>query len=136
MRSYTELISLPDFEARFNYLKIGGVVGQQTFGLNRYLNQAFYRSKEWQRVRRAAIIRDNGCDLGLDDRPIRGAIYVHHIEPISIDSLVYADLSRVLSLENLICCSFITHQAIHYGDVDLLPKELTLRHPGDTCPWR
>lgn len=135
MRSYSELIMLSTFEERFKYLKLQGAVGKETFGGSRYINQAFYMSEEWKRVRREVIIRDNGCDLGMPDRQILTKVYIHHINPISKDTLIHGD-SSLLDLENLICCCFGTHQAIHYGDESLLPRELVVRRPGDTCPWR
>lgn len=135
IRSYSELRRLNTFKERFDYLRIGGVVGESTFGFDRYLNQQFYRSPEWKDARRQVIIRDNGCDLGIEDREILDRIYIHHLNPIAVEDVVNRD-PIIFNPEYLICCSFDTHQAIHFGDEGLLtlvPKERT---PGDTCPWR
>lgn len=134
-RSYTELTRLSSFSERFNYLKLSGSVGFTTFGGSRWLNQILYGSPEWKRVRREVILRDLGCDLGCDDRPIFGKIYIHHINPITKDDL----LKRrpcVFDIKNLICCSFNTHNAIHYSDDSILSSEPVVRKQNDTCPWR
>lgn len=131
MRTYKELIRLETFEERFSYLKLEGNVGIETFGSKRVLNQNFYHSKEWQNVRDRVIIRDMGLDLACQDRPIIGRIYIHHLNPIQP-----GDFSMALDLENLICTSFDTHQAIHYGDVKLIREEFVERRPNDTCPWK
>ena len=135
IRTYSELILLPTFEERFEYLKLNGAVGKETFGFDRYINQVFYRSKEWKKVRDIVIVRDNGCDLGILDREIYSRIYIHHMNPISIE-----DLSNkrdiILNPEYLICVTHNTHNAIHYGDADLLVKDFVERKPNDTCPWR
>lgn len=135
-KTYSELILLPTFEERYKYLKLDGHVGEDTFGFDRYLNQAFYRSTEWKRIRREIIVRDNGCDLAHPDREIVGPIYIHHINPISMKDLTdQTDYLR--DPENLVCVSYNTHQAIHYGSTELLtPTELVERRPNDTCPWK
>lgn len=135
IRTYSELILLPTFEERFEYLKLDGFVGQETFGFDRYLNQIFYRSPEWKRLRNEIIIRDNACDLGMEDREIFGRIFIHHMNPITKDDV----LSRsdiLLNPEYLICVSKLTHDAIHYGDKDLLIMDPVVRRPNDTCPWK
>lgn len=136
MKTYSELIKLPTFEDRFRYLKIGGKVGEDTFGSNRYLNQNFYRSQEWKRIRDYVIARDEGCDLGILDRQIPGQIYIHHMTPImEKDILQHADW--ILDPEYLICVSFDTHNAIHYGDDSILyATSFAERSPNDMCPWR
>lgn len=135
IKTYSELIMIPTFEERFEYLKIGGRIGEQTFGSDRYYNQRFYRSAEWKRVRNEIILRDNGCDLGCPDRPIPGKIIIHHLNPIIIDDI---DLSSeyLLNPDYLICVSHNTHNALHYGDKSLLPKDPVERRPYDTCPWK
>ena len=135
IRSYSTVILLPTLEERFNYLKLSGKVGAETFGYDRYLNQILYHDPEWRRIRNDVIIRDNGCDLGVEGYEIKGRILVHHINPITIDDV---KLRRycVFDLDNLICTSHDTHNAIHYGDVNLLPKNPVERKPNDTCPWR
>lgn len=135
MRSYEELIALPTFIERYKYLKINGTVGEETFGFSRYLNQIFYGSSDWKSVREKVILRDNGCDLGLEDRPIFGRILVHHINPITLKDL-YDRNPKILDMNNLITVSNETHQAIHYGDESKLFITLTERSPNDTCPWR
>lgn len=135
IKRYSELITLPTFEERYRYLKIGGKVGEETFGFERYLNQEFYQSDEWKRVRREVIIRDLGCDLGIEGREIHSRIIVHHMNPISInDILSRSDL--LLNPEYLICTIKQTHDAIHYGDESLLIKAPVERRKNDTCPWR
>lgn len=135
IRTYSELVSLPSYLDRYKYLKIGSKVGVATFGFNRYLNQSFYQSSAWKRVRDQVIIRDNGCDLAHEDYPIAGRIYIHHLNPIQIDDL--EDFNPdVLDPNNLVCVSFDTHQAIHYGDESLLPKDPVERFENDQIPWR
>lgn len=137
MRSYSELITLPTFEERFEYLKLDGDVGDETFGFDRYLNQRFYRSAEWKRIRDAVIVRDNGCDLGIEDRQLYDRIVIHHMNPINQRDLINHMDSMVIDPEFLICCSHNTHNAIHYGDDSLIVKStLTERTPNDTCPWK
>ena len=136
MRTYSELITLPKFEERYEYLKLNGVVGEETFGFNRYLNQEFYqRDKEWLRIRDYVIIRDQGCDLGIEGREIRGKIIVHHMNPITKDDLLKRT-EFLLNPEYLICTLKSTHDAIHYGDENLLMKGPVERKANDTCPWR
>lgn len=136
IKTYSELITFETFEERYEYLRLDGVVGEETFGFDRYLNQEFYqRSQEWKRIRDLVIIRDQGCDLGIDGREIRGKIIVHHMNPITKDDL----LNRtpfLLDPEYLICTLKSTHDAIHYGDENLLMKGPIERKPNDTCPWR
>lgn len=135
IRTYSEMILLPTFIERFRYLQIGGKVGAETFGYDRYLNQTLYRTAEWKRFRREVIIRDNGCDLGCDDREIYGKILVHHINPITADDIINRH-SNVFNLDNVICVSLDTHNAIHYGDEELLMLGPIERTKNDTCPWR
>lgn len=135
MKTYNELMSLQTFEDRYEYLRSTQKVGEDTFGSSRYLNQKFYKSAEWKQVRDKVIVRDNGCDLGIVDRPINGRILIHHIEPITEEDIVnFSD--KLLDPDNLICVSNETHQAIHYGSMDLLPpSEIQERSPGDTILW-
>ena len=135
VRSYRELIRLPTFEERFEYLKLGGVVGRETFGFDRYLNQILYKSKEWKLFRRDMIVRDSCCDLAMLDREIHGLVIVHHINPITIEDIENRN-PCVFDPDNTVCSSHTTHNAIHYGDKSLLitlPKE---RRKGDTIPWK
>lgn len=134
-RTYSELIELPTFEERYRYLRLKGAVGKDTFGFDRYLNQKFYRSPEWKRIRDYVIVRDNGCDLGIEDRVIRGKILIHHLNPITEADIIYAT-DALLNPEYLICVSHTTHNAIHYGDEDLLITAPIERSPFDTCPWK
>lgn len=135
MRTYTELCTLKTFEERYEYLKLGGAVGKETFGFDRYLNQALYQSPEWKQIRRKIILRDDGCDLGLRYYPIGYKIYIHHMNPISqVDILERSDI--LLNPEYLICVSHRTHNAIHYGDASLLPQAPIERRPNDQVPWR
>lgn len=133
-RTYDELIQLDSFIERFEYLKLNGQVGSATFGYDRFVNQAFYSSPEWRKVRRDVIIRDEGRDLGVEGFDIQGRIIVHHINPISLEDLESRN-PIVFNKQNLICVSHNTHEAIHYGDGSLLPKDPTLRFPGDTKLW-
>lgn len=139
IRTYTEMISLPTFEERFEYLRLDGQVGEATFGYDRWLNQQFYHlDKDWKAARRKVIIRDNGCDLAFEDRPIPNGtrILIHHINPITITD-IQTRSSRLFDLENLVCTVESTHNAIHYGDANLLvPSKPISRSPNDTCPWR
>ena len=135
IRTYSELIQLPTFEERFNYLRLDGVVGKDTFGFDRYLNQQFYRSSEWKRIRNQVIVRDNGCDLGTDDYEIHGRILIHHMNPISIEDLQHMS-GLLMNPEYLICVSHRTHNAIHYGDERLIVTAPIERTQNDTCPWR
>lgn len=135
LRSYSELIKLPTFLERFNYLKLDGIVGEETFGSRRYLNQRFYASSEWKRLRDQVIVRDDGCDLGIDGRTIFGPVYIHHLNPITLDDIIHAR-PKCTDLDNLICISYETHQAIHYGDFHKLSSDPIERTPNDTCPWK
>ena len=134
IRCYSELKHFDNFLDRYNYLRIGGIVGEQTFGFDRYLNQSFYTSRRWRRTRDKVILRDDGCDLGIPGYDIE-KILIHHMNPITIED-VENDADWIYDPEFLICTSFYTHQAIHYGDSSLLPKEPIERKPFDTCPWR
>lgn len=135
IKTYSELIRLPTFEERFEYLKLKGSVGKDTFGRDRYLNQVFYTSQEWRRLRDKIIIRDNGCDLGIEGREIGGKIYIHHLNPLVVNDIL-AHSEYLVNPEYLICTSFETHNAIHYGDINLLPRNPIERKRNDTCPWR
>lgn len=135
IKTYSELILLPTFEERFRYLQLNGSVGKETFGFDRYLNQNFYRSVEWKRVRDKVIIRDNGCDLGIEDRLIYGNVLIHHMNPIN-DKDIYNLTDILLNPEYLICVSHNTHNAIHYGNEELLVKAPIVRTKNDTCPWK
>lgn len=135
IKTYTELIQLPTFEERFRYLECFSNVGDSTFGFDRYLNQQFYRSVEWKHIRDFVIVRDRGCDLGIQDREIGGRIYVHHMNPITIDDIDKSS-DFLLNPEYLICVSKETHDAIHFGDERYLDKKkFTERMPNDTAPW-
>lgn len=135
IRTYSELIRLPTFEERFRYLKLDGLVGKDTFGFDRYLNQEFYRSKEWKEVRDFVIVRDNGCDLGMDGYEIVGRIYIHHMNPITVNDIVHSS-DFLLNPDYLVCVSHNTHNAVHYGDEDLLVTVPVERRKNDTCPWK
>lgn len=135
MRTYSELILLPTFEERFQYLKLGGTVGQITFGYERYLNQLLYSSDEWKRCRRKVIIRDLGCDLACEGYELQDKILIHHMNPITVDDILQRN-PRVFDLENLICTSHNTHNAIHYGDESLLLRAPIIRTKNDMCPWK
>ena len=135
-RTYSELIKLKTFEERFDYLKLNGTVGKDTFGFDRYMNQLLYHnSKEWKAVRNKVIVRDNGCDLGMEGYDILGRILVHHLNPITIDDIKNRS-PTIFDLNNLICVSHNTHNAIHYGDENLLVKAPIERKLNDTCPWK
>lgn len=135
IRTYSELIKLPTFKERFEYLSLKGCVGKETFGWERYINQAFYRSKEWKDVRNFVIVRDCGCDLGIPGREIPDRILIHHMNPILPKDIVLSN-DFILDPEYLICTSHNTHEAIHYGSEDLLISEPVERTPNDICPWR
>lgn len=135
LRTYSELSKLKNFEDRFQYLRLDGIVGEETFGFDRYLNQILYQSDEWKRRRRDIIIRDNGCDLGCEGFEVHGRILIHHINPITVDDIVDRN-PKVFDPENLILTSHNTHQAIHYGNEDLLIRTPVERSKNDTCPWR
>lgn len=135
IRSYSELITLPTFEERYRYLKLSGRVCEETFGFDRYLNQAFYRSPEWKRIRDKVIIRDCGCDLAIEGREIFGHAIIHHMNPISVSDIQHRS-DFLLDPEYLICTTPGTHQAIHYGDESLLLIAPVPRRRNDTCPWK
>lgn len=133
-RTYTELMRIPTFEERFEYLKLSGRVAKETFGFDRWLNQVFYRSPQWRQLRNQIIIRDNGCDLGIPGREIYDKIYVHHMNPLLKDDIVNKT-EYLTNPEYLICVSHMTHEAIHYGDANLLMRDPVERKPGDTMLW-
>lgn len=135
IRTYSELITIPTFEERFEYLRLDGRVGEETFGFDRYLNQVFYKSKEWLRVRDYVITRDNGCDLGMEGHEIYDKVLVHHMNPISKEDILKRS-DWLLNPEYLISTIKNTHDAIHYGDSSLLITAPIERRPNDTCPWR
>ena len=135
IRTYSELITLPTFEERYEYLRLGGKVGEETFGFDRYLNQIFYKSKEWLRVRDEVIVRDMGCDLAMLDREIFGRVFVHHMNPLNMKDIINRS-DYLLNPEYLICTSKNTHDAIHYGDISILLLAPIERTRNDTCPWR
>lgn len=132
---YSKLLVLPTFEERYEYLRLGGTVGKETFGYERHLNQILYSSDEWKQCRRLIIIRDAGLDLGSDGYEIHGKILVHHLNPITVDDVINRR-QKVFDPENLICVSHNTHNAIHYGDESLLMTVPIERTKNDTCPWR
>lgn len=133
-RSYYELSKLKTFDERFDYLRLHGQVGTVTFGFDRWLNQRFYSSQEWQAMRREVILRDNGCDLGIPGYEIHKGLYVHHMNPISRDDIIHGE-EHVLDPNYLITVSFKTHNAIHFGDENHLPRGPIERKPGDTKLW-
>lgn len=135
MRTYTELSRIPTFEERFEYLKLDGRIAEETFGFDRYINQKFYHSSEWKRVRDQVIVRDLGCDLAFSEFVISGLIVIHHMNPIMLEDLLEGNLD-VLKPEYLVCTSKRTHNAIHYGDKRLLPPPMVQRSRNDMCPWR
>lgn len=138
MKTYSELLLFPTFEERFEYLKMSGIVGEETFGYDRILNQVFYTSQEWKNFRNKIILRDNACDLGISDRPIhrKGELLVHHINPITKEQILNRD-SSLMDPENVIVCrKSPTHEAIHYGDAsNLIKNTMTIRTKGDTKLW-
>ena len=137
MRCYAELVQLHTFEERFKYLSLLGTVGNETFGFDRYLNQKFYKSIEWKRIRNFVIVRDNGCDMGLRNYPIGGKIMIHHMNPVLIEDLESSRWDDLLNPEFLISVSMDTHNAIHYGDEKILNKvDVVERSANDTIPWR
>lgn len=135
IKTYSELITLPTFEERFEYLQLKGTVGQETFGFDRYLNQILYSSKEWKHLRNKIIVRDNGCDLALEGFEIYGRILIHHINPIIIEDVIKRR-ETIFDPENLVCVTHNTHNAIHYGDKSLLITGPVERRANDTCPWK
>ena len=135
IRIYSELIVLPTFEERYEYLRLDGRVGEETFGFDRWLNQTFYKSEEWLSMRDKIIVRDNGCDLGIPGRDIYSRILIHHMNPITKEDILRRS-DILLNPEYLICVTPNTHRAIHYGNSNLLIKDLIERRPNDTCPWK
>ena len=133
--NYKDLSKLNTFEERFRYLQLSGKVGVETFGFDRYLNQRFYKSAEWKRVRDTVIMRDNGCDLGIKDRVIFGKVLIHHMNPIAVTDLDNCS-DILLNPDYLITVSLTTHNAIHFGDENLLIRVPKERKPNDTCPWK
>lgn len=135
IRSYSELITIPTFKGRYEYLRLKGIVGEETFGFDRYINQSFYRSREWMDIRDYVIVRDNGCDLGMPGHEIHGRILIHHMNPITKEDILRRS-EFLLDPEYLISTIKLTHDAIHYGDENLLMDEPIVRTKNDTCPWR
>lgn len=135
IRTYSELITLPTFEERYQYLRLDGRVGQETFGFDRWLNQKFYKDSEWLRIRDFVIVRDNGCDLGIEGREIHSRILIHHMNPITTEDIVKRS-KYLLDPEYLVCTVKRTHDAIHYGDENLLILNPIERTKNDTCPWK
>lgn len=135
IKTYSDLITIPTFEERYRYLRLGGQVGAETFGFDRWLNQKFYKDPEWLAVRNQVIIRDNGCDLGIPGREIHSRILIHHMNPITKDDILRRS-KYLLDPEYLICTIKNTHDAIHYGDESLLIPDPIVRSRNDTCPWR
>jgi hypothetical protein len=135
IRTYSELITLPTFEDRYEYLRLDGVVGEETFGFDRYLNQMFYKTKEWLSVRDHVILRDNGCDLGMPGYEIHGRILIHHMNPITKEDILRRS-DFLMNPEYLISTIKRTHDAIHYGDARLLYTAPVERSPNDMCPWK
>lgn len=135
LRTYSELSKFPTFKERFDYLRLDGAVGKETFGFDRYVNQRFYTSREWKSVRDFVIIRDLGCDLGIPGYDIYGRVFIHHMNPILIKDIEQSS-DILLDPEYLVCTTHATHNAIHYGDEDLLQKDPVERAMNDTCPWR
>jgi hypothetical protein len=135
IKTYSELSRLATFEERFEYLRLDGAVGESTFGFDRYLNQVFYRSQRWKSIRDYVIIRDNGCDLGVEGYEIHGRILIHHMNPITIED-IEKESDYLINPEFLITTVHNTHNAIHYGDDSLIIKAPIIRTKNDTCPWR
>lgn len=135
IRTYNEAMHIADYLERYRYLRLGGIIGRETFGFDRYLNQTLYRSSEWKRFRRDIILRDNGCDLACEGYEIVGKILIHHIEPITMEDVVNRD-PKIFEPNNVICVSLNTHNAIHYGDEQLLVTGPIERRANDTCPWK
>lgn len=133
--TYRELAGFKTFEERFRYLALHGSIGEETYGFDRWVNQRFYHSPEWKQVRDLVIIRDNACDLGVSGHEIYGKIIIHHMNPILLKDIEFAT-DFLLNPEYLITTIHTTHNAIHYGDESLLPKDPVDRSPNDTCPWK
>lgn len=134
IKTYSDAIKFLAFEERFDFLKLNGSIGESTFGFNRYVNQKFYTSNEWRRLRNEIIIRDDGCDLAHPDHPINGRIYIHHINPVTLEQLENED-RFLMDAENLICVSYDTHSALHYGYAKHNDTNVVIRRPGDTTLW-
>lgn len=134
VKSYHEMMQFSSLHERFNYLRLFSHVGDDTFGFNRYLNQAFYTSRQWRSVRSQVIIRDGACNLAHPDYPLFGRVHIHHINPISLEMFENED-PLLYDLDNLVCTDEQTHRAIHYGDESLLPQDYKPRTPGDTKLW-
>ena len=134
-RCYKELKRLKTFRDRYEYLRLAGIVGESTFGFDRYLNQLLYTSDKWRRLRNEIIIRDNGCDLGVEGHDLHSRIIVHHMNPLTVKEVEEVS-DDIFNPEFLICVSQRTHNAIHYGDERLLPHDIVERRPNDTCPWK
>lgn len=135
LRSFRELKNLKTFSERYEYLRLQGSIGRETFGFDRYLNQALYNSLEWKKARDIVILRDNGCDLGMEGYEIHDKILIHHMNPITKEMIIQRD-PDIFNPDFLICCSHRTHNAIHYGDENQIPKGPVERRPNDTCPWK
>lgn len=135
IRTYSELITIPTFEERYNYLKLNGIVGKETFGYDRYLNQLLYRSSDWRSFRDRIIIRDNGCDLACEGFELQSRIIIHHIDPITVEDILNKH-PKVFDPENVVSTSHNTHLAIHYGDKNLISIIPINRYKNDTCPWK
>lgn len=135
IRTYSELITIPTFEERYNYLKLNGIVGKATFGYDRYLNQLLYRSSDWRSFRDRIIIRDNGCDLACEGFELQSRIIIHHIDPITVEDILNKH-PKVFDPENVVSTSHNTHLAIHYGDKNLISIAPINRYKNDTCPWK
>ena len=135
IKTYSELLTIHTFKERYEYLRLRGIVGEETFGFDRYLNQVFYKSSEWLNIRDYVIVRDNGCDLGIAGHEIRERILIHHMNPITKDDILRRS-EFLLNPEYLISTIKSTHDAIHYGDEKLLMDEPIIRTKNDTCPWK
>lgn len=135
IRTYSEMIALPTYEERFDYLKLDGKVGKETFGYDRYLNQVLYNTEQWKKFRREIIIRDNACDLACEGYEINHRILVHHINPITVEDIVNRN-PMIFDPENVVTTTHQTHNAIHYSDKSLLITKPIERTRNDTCPWR
>lgn len=135
IKTYSELMQLPTFRERYRYLRLGGRVGEETFGFDRYINQMFYKSEQWLSIRNKIIIRDNGCDLGVEGHDINSRIIIHHMNPLTKEDILEQS-EFLLDPEYLICVTKSTHDAIHYGDESLLITAPVERRPNDTCPWK
>lgn len=135
IKTYSELSKLKTFEERYNYLKLGGIVGADTFGFDRYLNQMLYTSARWRAVRDIVLVRDNGCDLGIEGYGIYHKPIIHHMNPITVDDIL-EESDFLFNPEYLITTTHLTHNAIHYGDENLLMKAPVERSRNDTCPWK